>query len=76
MTNRARRYRIDVDRDTCAGSGICAGLAPEYFEMDEGHVARPVREVTDAAVAVEEAAANCPVDAIVVFDADTGEPLG
>lgn len=69
------RYQIEIDRDLCAGSGICAVLAPEYFEMDEGHVARARQGVTDAAATVLEAAENCPLDAIVVLDADTGEPI-
>jgi len=71
-----QRYRIEVDRDLCAGSGICAVLAPQYFEMDTGHVARARHAVTDADPAVLEAAENCPVDAIVVLDEDTGEPVG
>lgn len=69
------RYRIEVDADLCAGSGICAVAAPGYFEMGEGHVARPVAVVTEAADEVLEAAENCPVDAIVVYDADTGEAV-
>jgi len=69
------RYRIEVDADLCAGSGICAVAAPTYFEMGEGHVARPLRPVTEASDEVLEAAENCPVDAIAVFDADTGEPV-
>jgi len=69
-----QRYRIEVDRDLCAGSGICAVLAPRYFEMDEGHVARARHAVTDDP-AVLEAAENCPVDAIVVLDDGTGEAV-
>jgi ferredoxin len=69
------RYRIEVDEDLCAGSGICAIAAPDYFEMDEAHVARPLRPVTDASAEVLAAAENCPLDAIAVYDADTGEPL-
>jgi len=70
-----RRYRIEVDSDTCAGSAICAGVASGYFEMGADHVAHPVRDVVDADSAVVEAALNCPVDAILVVDADTGEAI-
>ncbi len=69
------RYRIEIDEELCAGSGICAVAAPEYFEMGDGHIARPRHVVTDAADKVLDAAANCPLDAIAVFDADTGEPV-
>jgi len=70
------RYRVEVDHETCAGSAICAGLAPGYFEMDLDHVARPIHALVDANDAVVEAARNCPVDAIALFDADTGRPVG
>lgn len=69
------RYRIEVDREVCAGSAICAGIAPRHLEMGADHIARAVEEVIDADDAVIEAALNCPVDAIVVLDADTGETL-
>jgi len=70
-----RRYRIQVDGDTCAGSAICAGVASGYFEMGADHVARPIRDMVDADGAVVEAALNCPVDAILVVDADTGDAI-
>ncbi len=69
------RYRIEVDADLCAGSGICAIAAPEYFEMDEAHVARPKMVVIESSDEVLAAAENCPLDAIAVFDADTGQPV-
>ncbi len=69
------RYRIEVDRDTCAGSAICAGVAPSHFEMGTDHVARAVDDVVEADGVVIDAALNCPVDAIMVFDADTGDAI-
>jgi ferredoxin len=27
--------RIDVDRDTCEGLGMCEAMAHEYFELDD-----------------------------------------
>ena len=26
--------RVEVDRDLCEANGVCAGLAPEVFDLD------------------------------------------
>ena len=55
-----------VDQEKCIGCGLCASLAEAVFALnDEGKaVAGPVSPDDEAAV--EDAAANCPVEAIVV----------
>jgi ferredoxin len=27
--------RVQVDRDACEANGVCAGLVPEVFELDD-----------------------------------------
>jgi ferredoxin len=69
-------WRITVN-DTCIGSGSCAGLAPDRFELDEvtGR-ARPVRQdVAPDDETVLDALASCPMEAISVVDLETGEPV-
>lgn len=69
-------WQITVDH-TCIGSGSCAGLAPDRFELDdmEGR-AHPVRsEVDPDDEAVLDAMASCPMEAIRVLDLATGEPV-
>lgn len=59
---------LRVDRDRCAGSGMCALTAPEVFDQDDedGRVllldARP--PAGPAATAAREAAGLCPAGAI------------
>ncbi|MCL7457408.1 ferredoxin [Micromonospora echinofusca] len=59
--------RIQVDSDSCVGSGQCALALPEVFDQDDadGTVVllddRPPAELHDA---VREAASRCPVQAI------------
>ncbi|ORT59426.1 ferredoxin [Streptomyces sp. CB03238] len=62
---------LRVDRDLCAGSGMCALTAPEAFDQDaeDGRVVLldaqpPPGPVTDAA---REAAGLCPAGAITVL---------
>ena len=64
--------KITVDQDACQSSGMCTGLAPALFELDEDGLvvlldANPGEDLRDAA---EQAARNCPVAAITVHDGD------
>ena len=56
--------RACVDPELCIGCGLCAGTAPEVFEMD-GALSRAVADTTDEnRDAVLEAIVGCPVGAI------------
>jgi ferredoxin len=58
--------RVTVDTDACEANGICAGLAPEVFDLDEddnlhirvGQV--PPRLVNE----VRHAVSSCPKTAL------------
>jgi ferredoxin len=69
------RWRIDVDRARCIGSGMCVGTAPGRFELDGDSRSHPVTETGPADQAVLDAAASCPVEAITVVDTATGEAI-
>jgi ferredoxin len=71
----ARNLRVTVDKSRCVSNQTCMQYAAGVFVPDADGQA----EVGDIAAASEEAiveaAYNCPVAAIGVFDADTGEDL-
>jgi ferredoxin len=71
----ARKLKVWVDHQVCVGNAMCEAVAPNVFRLDENRQS----EVADPAAASEEtileAAENCPVSAIVVEDAETGERL-
>ncbi|WP_024800814.1 ferredoxin [Nocardia sp. BMG51109] len=58
--------KLTVDFDQCEANGICVGIAPDVFELDDEdmlHVS--VTEVPDDRVAdVETAVAQCPKAAL------------
>ncbi|MBI5310018.1 MAG: ferredoxin [Actinobacteria bacterium] len=67
--------RIWVDRDLCFGFGDCVDTAPEVFELDDEEVSI-VKDADGADRATTlQAAGDCPVDAIFVYDAESGEQL-
>lgn len=69
------RWNVRVDRDVCIGSGMCVGAAPEKFAFDEQQRSRPLSEFIAPDTAVRDAAASCPVEAISLTDAGTGDPV-
>jgi ferredoxin len=61
-------WTVTVDHNVCAGSGSCAALAPQYFELDDG-ASHPVNELVEPDDSVIDAAETCPTGAISVHDA-------
>jgi ferredoxin len=64
-------YTVSIDEGACIAQGDCAELAPNVFEVDRS--ARVIGAGPDELVL--EAAANCPTEAIVLRDAQTGEQV-
>lgn len=69
-------WTVQVDRDRCVGSGMCVGVAPHLFTLEDGH-SRPTTGVVSAVDAdVAMAAVECcPMEAITVVDSTSGEPV-
>ncbi|HEX9551288.1 MAG TPA: ferredoxin [Candidatus Limnocylindrales bacterium] len=69
---------VGVDRDLCIGTGDCARLAPLAFRVSDRDF---ISEVLPGAAATDptllrEAAAACPVEAIVLVTAGWPDALG
>ena len=66
---------IEIDRELCYGFGDCVATAPNVFELDEDEKAT----VTDPNGASRDdlldAAGNCPVTAITIREASSGDQL-
>ena len=71
----ARRLRVRVDQTLCVGSGVCTYTAPGVFELDATGHSTVVDPGGGTEEQILEAADGCPVSAILVEDADTGEQL-
>jgi len=57
--------RARIDEDACIGCGVCADMCPEVFELqDEIAVVRIVMIPGNMEDCAEEAAEECPVEAI------------
>jgi ferredoxin len=71
----ARKLRVRVDHQTCVGNAMCESIAPKVFRLNENRQSEVVNPEGDSAEKILEAAENCPVSAIFVEDAETGEQL-
>ncbi|WP_116203947.1 ferredoxin [Amycolatopsis circi] len=60
-------WTVEVDGGVCIGSGMCASLMPEVFQLD-GATARAVAESVGPDETVLDAADSCPAMAITVRD--------
>jgi ferredoxin len=60
-------YRIEIDRDTCMGSGVCSVYAPETFDLDDDTKSIVIDPAGNPLEQIEAAAAGCPTGAIKVI---------
>ena len=63
-------YRIEVDRGLCFGFGDCVDTAPRVFALDDEEKAVVIDPDGASIDKIVEASQNCPVDAIIIIDAD------
>ena len=71
----ARALRVRVDHTVCVGNAMCTTIAPGVFALNDDRQSEAVNPAGDTEEKILEAAENCPVSAIMVEDAGTGERL-
>ena len=54
---------------------MCETFAPNVFKLNDDRQSEAVNPEGDPEAQILEAAENCPMSAIIVEDADTGEQL-
>lgn len=67
-------WQVSVN-DDCIASGSCLGIAPQRFALGDDGRSHPTSTVIEQDAAVLDAAASCPMEAISVRDARSGEPI-
>jgi ferredoxin len=62
--------KIEVNVDECRGYALCIGVAPEYFELDEGGIVAVLKDdvAPEDEDSVREAALVCPTQAIRIVE--------
>ncbi|MFF6918567.1 4Fe-4S domain-containing protein [Streptomyces sp. NPDC012466] len=67
-------WRVEADHGACMGTGICAGVAPHRFQVVDGRSVPPAGPFP-AEEDVLDAVESCPMEALRVLDAVSGEVL-
>jgi ferredoxin len=71
----ARKLRVRVDHAVCVGNAMCEAITPKVFRLNDNRQSEAIDPGGDTVEKILEAAENCPVSAIIVEDAETGEQL-
>ena len=71
----ARKLSISVDHNLCVGNAMCETIATKAFALNDDRQSEVADPDADTEENIIEAAESCPVSAIRVVDADTGETL-
>ena len=71
----ARKLKVWVDHQACVGNAMCESFAPNVFRLNDDRQSEVADPAGDSEAKILEAAENCPVSAIYVEDAETGERL-
>ena len=70
-----RKLRVRVDHQVCVGNAMCETIATKTFRLNDNRQSEVIDPQGDSEEKILEAAENCPVSAIFVEDAETGERL-
>jgi ferredoxin len=75
VESKRHSFTIQVDRELCFGFGDCVDSAPGVFELDDEEKSVVVDPDGADRDQIIEAAGNCPVDAIIIVDSESGEQI-
>jgi ferredoxin len=58
--------RVSVDRDLCESNGVCEGIAPEVFQIDDNDELLILQEHPDESLRAKvlDAVRSCPKQAL------------
>jgi len=58
--------KVKVDKSLCTGCGVCVDQCPEIFQIGSDGLAEAVKEGECGSMSLEDVAASCPVNAIII----------
>lgn len=70
-----RPLHVRIDKTKCVGSTLCVQFTPGVFALDEKKQSKVADERGATNAALRNAAEECPVSAIILEDAETGEQV-
>ena len=71
----AGKLQVSIDLNVCVGNAMCPHIASKSFALNDDRQGMVIDPDGDSRETVLEAAEACPVSAITVVDAESGEQL-
>ena len=71
----AGKLQVSIDLNVCVVNAMCPHIASKSFALNDDRQGMVIDPDGDTRENVLEAAEACPVSAITVIDADSGEQL-
>ncbi|KXK26148.1 MAG: hypothetical protein TR69_WS6001001142 [candidate division WS6 bacterium OLB20] len=69
------KYVVEVLQDVCIGAASCVAIAADTFQLDEENKVYILETDWDQDDIIMAAAQSCPVFAIIIKDAETGQQI-
>lgn len=69
------RYHVLINKELCVGDKLCVDRSPDVFDVDEDDIPFVKDENTKWPENLLWLAKNCPVEALTIVDAETGEKV-
>ncbi|MBL8880268.1 MAG: ferredoxin [Phycisphaerales bacterium] len=75
MTSTPVQLTVRIDPHKCVGSTMCIQYAPGVFALNADRQSSVINAAGEPAERLRAAAEQCPMEAIVLEDANTGERI-
>ncbi len=75
MTKKESQLIITINQNKCVGSTMCIQISPKAFALNEKRKAIVANPNADTLSSIKEAAEGCPMMAISIKDAKSGDVI-
>lgn len=69
------RLIVKIDHNRCVGSTMCIQYAPGVFALNTNRQSTVINAAGESVDRLRAAAEQCPMEAIILEDPDTGEQI-
>jgi len=69
------KYKIQIESEECDGDKLCCEEAPNTFALNSDGMAKVINPNGDPPEDILAAAQACPLQAIALYDYDTGKKV-
>ncbi len=65
--------KLEVDQNKCIGCGMCAGMDPDHFEIDDSGLSTVINQDNIENETISQVIEGCPTGAITIEEIENEE---